>query len=160
VLSVHGREAEERSEALLVSHLTSAQEREYRASRTFTVVKEGVVWRTVLGYCAIPVVLTVLAVVGATVPRLEAATIAAGIGFVFVIASFLLWIPPLMVACTRRRIWILGLGRKPALVFGSRRIAFCVRVEADVPEADRVLAFKNVLEGNERYFLRKANALV
>jgi hypothetical protein len=33
-------------------------------------------------------------------------------------------------------------------------------VRADVPEADRVLAFKNVLEANERYFLRKANALV
>lgn len=155
-----GGEARERSEALLLAHLNAEQRREYEYSRTVTVVKEGVLWRTVLSYASVLVLVLALAFVGRIVPRLEVAFVLAAFVFVTAIASFLVWIPSLAVACARRRTWILGAGRRPILVVGARRIAFCVRVLGDVPEADRLLACKNVLEGDERYFLRKANALV
>jgi hypothetical protein len=150
----------ERAEALLLAHLTPGQRDEYQTRRTITVVREGILWRTVAWYAAALVALTALALVGRIVPALEGATIVAAIGFVAALGTFLVWIPPLAIAFTRRRVWVLGAGRRPTLAIGGRRIAFCVFVRADVPEADRVLAFKNVLEGNERYFLRKANALV
>jgi hypothetical protein len=152
--------AAERAEALLFAHLTPGQRAEYQSRRTITVVREGILWRTVAWYCAAALGLGGLAVAGRLVPALEAATIVAAIGFVAALGTFLVWIPPLAIACTRRRIWVLGAGRRPTLTIGGRRIVFCVFVKADVPEADRVLALKNVIEGNERYFLRKANALV
>lgn len=156
----HGRRAGARSEALLLAHLNRGQRREYEASGTITIVKRGVIWRTVLSFVAIALVVAAVALVGRIVPGLEAALALAATAFIVAIALFLVWIPPLAIACTRRRVWRLGVGRRPALVIRSRRIEFCVRVEGDVPEADRLLACKNVLEGNERYFLRKANALV
>ncbi len=155
-----GRAAHERAEALLFAHLTDEQRREYQASRTITVVKEGIIWRTALGYAVVALGVVALALVGRRIPSLEALTVVAALVLVAAIALFLVWIPPLAVACTRRRVWIVGAGRRPVLVMGARRIQFCVRVDGDVPDADRVLAYKNVLEGNERYFLRKANALV
>ncbi len=154
------RAAEERSEALLLLHLSEAQRGEYAAERTVTVVKEGVIGRTLAWYGGTAALIGALALVGRTVPHLEVAAIAAAMAFVVAIASFLIWIPPLAIACSRRRVWILGLGRRPTLIVRGRRIAFCVRVEGEVPDADRVLALKNVLEGDERYFLRRANALV
>lgn len=154
------RAAEERSEALLLLHLSEEQRGEYEVERTVTVVKEGVIGRTLAWYGGTAALIGALAVVGRTVPQLEAAAIAAAMAFVVAIASFLVWIPPLAIACSRRRVWILGPGRRPTLVVRGRRIAFCVRVEGEVPDADRVLALKNVLEGDERYFLRRANALV
>jgi len=155
-----GRHAEDRSEALLLAHLSADQQREYGASGTVTVVKEGVIWRAVLSFAAGAFVLATLAIAGRIVPGLEGATALAALGFVTALGMFLVWIPPLAVACTRRRVWILARGRRPALVIGSRRIEFCVNVRGDVPDGDRILAFKNVLEADERYFLRKANALV
>jgi len=149
-----------RSEALLLAHLSDAQRRQYLTHGTFTIVKQGVIRRTLARYAASTVVIAALAVAGKTVPHLEAAVVAAAIGFIIAISSFLVWLPPLAIACTRRRVWILGADRRPMLVVHGRRIPFCVRVQGDVPEADRVLAFKNAIEGNERYFLRRANALV
>jgi hypothetical protein len=152
--------ASERAEALLLAHLTPEQQAEYRGRRTVTVVRQGVLWRTVAWYGAAAAALAALAAVGRLVPALEAATVVAAIGFVAALGTFLVWIPPLAIACTRRRTWVVGAGRRPTLTVGGRRIVFCVFVKADVPEADRVLALKNVIEGDERYFLRKANALV
>ncbi len=156
----HGRPAAERSEALLLAHLSAEQRREYAASGTITVVKQGVIWRTVLSFGAVALILAALAVLGRIVRGLEGATALAAVGFIAAIALFLVWIPPLAIACTGRRVWRLGTCQRPTLVIRSRRIEFCVRVQADLPAADRILACKNVLEGNERYFLRKANALV
>jgi hypothetical protein len=160
VLQTRRATAAERAEALLLAHLTAEQRLEYETRRTITIVREGVIWRTVLCYAAAALALALLAVVGRLVPALEGATIVAAVGFVAALGTFLVWIPPLAIACTRRRVWVVGAGRRPTLTVGGRRIAFCVFVRSDVPEADRVLAFKNVLEANERYFLRKANALV
>jgi hypothetical protein len=150
----------ERSEALLLGHLSPDQRREYRAGGSFTIVKHGVIWRTVATYAAAAVALGVLAIAGRLVPGLSGATVVAGIAFVAAIASFLVWIPPLAIACTTRRVWVVGWGRRPLLRVRGRTIVFCVRVRADVPEPDRLLAFKNAIEGAERYFLRRANALV
>jgi hypothetical protein len=152
--------AEERSRALLLSHLTEEQRGDLEVSGTFRIVKDGVQWRTVLSCIPVPGLLVGLGVLGPSIPGLEVATMVAGVGIAFLVASFLFWIPPLAIACTRRRVWILGPGRRPALLCGARRIEFCVRVRGDVPDGDRVLAYKNVLDANERYFLRKANALV
>jgi hypothetical protein len=152
--------AAERAEALLLAHLSPAQRLEYRAHRTITVVKEGVLWRTVSWYAAAALAIVVLGLVGRIVPALGAATVVAAVGFVTALGTFLVWIPPLAIACTRRRVWTIGAGRRPTLELHGRRIPFCVFVKADLPEADRVLALKNVLEGDERYFLRRANALV
>lgn len=154
------RAAEERAEALLLAHLTAEQRSEYGRLGTVTVVKRGLVWRTILTYAAFAVGVVALAVIGTTVPGLELAAVVASVAVVTTIVTFLFWLPPLAIACTRRRVWRLSADRKPALVLGSRRIEFCVRVAEDVPRADRLLAFKNAIEGNERYFLRKANALV
>jgi len=154
------RDVEERSEALLLAHLSAEQRREYAASGRVTVVKEGLIWRAVLSFIAGALVLAALALAGRIFPGFEGATALAALGFVTAIALFLVWVPPLAVACTRRRVWVLQRGRRPAVVIGSRRIEFCVNVRGEVPEADRILACKNVLEADERYFLRKANALV
>jgi hypothetical protein len=149
-----------RSEALLLANLSDVQRREYLDRGTITVVKDGVIRGTLARYGAAAFLIGVLAVVGRTAPHLEAAAVLAAIAFIVALSSFLVWLPPLAIACTRRRVWILGADRRPTLVVHGRRIPFCVRVEADLPEADRVLAFKNAIEGNERYFLRRANALV
>jgi hypothetical protein len=150
----------ERSEALLLAHLSDEQRHDYRSAGSFTVVKDGVIWRTVASYVAAALAMVVLALVGRAVPLLSGATLIAAAGFVIAIASFLVWIPPLAIACTRRRVWILARGRRPQLRVRGRTISFCVRVRGDVPEADRLLALKNAIEGAERYFLRRANALV
>jgi hypothetical protein len=150
----------ERSEALLLEHLSPEQQGDYRATGSFTVVKLGVLWGTVLTYLGAALSLGALALLGRLVPRLSGATLIAGVAFVAAVASFLVWIPPLAIACTRRRVWVLARGRRPLLRVRGRTIAFCVRVRADVPEPDRLLAFKNAIEGAERYFLRHANALV
>jgi hypothetical protein len=149
-----------RSEALLLATLSDAQRREYLERGTITVVKRGLIRRTLARYGATAFLIVALAVVGRTVPHLEVAAVLAAIAFIVALSSFLVWLPPLAIACTRRRVWILGVDRRPTLVVHGRRIPFCVRVQADVPEADRVLALKNAIEGNERYFLRRANALV
>jgi hypothetical protein len=150
----------ERAEALLLAHLTPEQRVEYQFHGTVTIVREGVLWGTVCWYAAAALAMVALGLAGWVVPALQAATVLAAVAFVSAIATFLVWIPPLAIASARRRVWVLAARRRPTLTVGRRRILFCVFVKADVPDADRILALKNVLEANERYFLRKANALV
>lgn len=144
--------AQERAEALLLEHLTPEQRREYQEQGVITVVKEGIIWRILLRHLLILLLLILPAI------RIGSARSLVGVMITIVVALFPIWFPGLVVACSRRRIWRLDPTTSPKLQVHGKLIDFCVRVDGPMPGADRVLAYKNILEANEPYFLRKANA--
>ncbi len=147
-----GSSAQERAEALLLEHLTSEQRREYAERGAITVVKEGVIWRTLLRHVFFLFLLVLPAI------RMGSARTLAGVLVTAAVALFPVWFPGFLVACSRRRTWRIDSSASPKLLVHGKQIDFCVRIDDALPGADRVLAYKNILEANEPHFLRKANA--
>ncbi len=143
-----------RAEVLLFEHLDPAQRSAYRSTKNVRVVKDGVIWNVVLRYA----ILALLPVAGFAVPGSGAW---AALSVLVVLLAFLsIQAPSLRIACCRHRVWEITGQDAPRLYLGGRArpIRFCVQLDADLPPADRMLAYKNILEVNESYFLRKANA--
>jgi hypothetical protein len=160
MLASHGGRPDARARALLLEHLTPEQRREYEATGSFAVRKRGgvwawCVWKNLLVQTAlIPLVALTAFRVGGGAP--------AAIGVVLALSAALLpkWGRGLRVALSRRRTWRIDHAGSPSLEIRRKRIDFCVRLDATLPGADQMLAYKNILETNERYFLRKANARI
>ena len=146
-------EAELRAERLLAAHLTPAQRAQYDRTGRISIVKHGVVWRILLRQLASFLPLAPLLAVAAWHPA----------GLVLVAGLVAALVPlcrgRLAVAGTRRREWVISGLAPPVLRTRGRSIRFCVRFTEPMPRADRVLAWKNLIELNEALFLRTANRL-
>jgi hypothetical protein len=150
--------AQARARALLLDHLTAEQRREYEATGSFAVVKRGAVW----AWCVwkhLLVQAALLALVALTVSRAGGGASGAA-GVVLAVAMVLVprWWRGFRIAFSRQRTWRIDPVAAPCLEIRRRRVDFCVRIDAALPSADQMLAYKNLLELNEPYFLRKANA--
>jgi len=143
-------EVETRAEELLAAHLTASQRAEYAAMGRITVVKRGFVWSILLRQVALVLPLAALLVTGGW--RMAILLLAL---FVVTLAPF--WLPRFAMASARRREWIISARTNPTLVARGRKVRFCVGFTEALPDADRVLAWKNLVEVSEAYFLRKAN---
>lgn len=146
--------AEARAAVLLRDHLTPRQAREYDATGTVSVVKTGriavIFWRHLL----------FAALAAAAAVAFAASGDRVAVGFcplAAVLAVLPLLSPTFLIACARLRTWRIDPVSGPRLQLRRRRIHFCVRIDDELPGADRILAYKNILEANEAYFLRKAN---
>jgi hypothetical protein len=148
----HGSPTQERAEALLLEHLTPQQRVEYEQRGAITVVKEGVIWKILLRHIFFLLLLVLPAI------RIGSARALAGVLVTVAVALFPIWFPGFVVACSRRRTWRIEPSASPKLEVRGKQIDFCVRIDDALPGADRVLAYKNILEANESHFLRKANA--
>jgi len=155
-----GRQADARARALLLGHLTPEQRRAYDATGCFSVAKRGSVWAWCI-WKNLFVQGALLALVAITALRAGGGAPGA-IGIVLALSAGLFpkWVRGLRVALSRRRTWRIDHAGAPWLDVRRRRVDFCVRLEAALPAADQMLAYKNILETNERYFLRKANARI
>jgi len=146
--------AEARATALLLSHLTPAQAREYEETGSVSIVKTGRIGPLLRKHLF-------LAILAATVAAALAASgnrVAAGFTPLPAILALLpLFAPSFLIACSRSRTWRIDPVSGPRLLVRRRRVYFCVRIEQALPSADRILAYKNILEANEAYFLRRAN---
>jgi hypothetical protein len=148
---------EARARALLIEHLTPEQRREYEETGTFRVVKNGVVW----AWCVWRVLLVhaaLLALIAVPAYRIGGASAAAGILLASSVVLLPRWVRALRVAFSRRRTWCIEPFAAPALHLRRSRIEFCVHVAGVLPGADRMLAYKNILDSNEPHFLSEANA--
>lgn len=143
--------AEARAEGLLMAHLTPAQRAEYAALGRITVVKTGLLWTLLLRDAVKVLPLVVLLVFPGW--RMVAALLLATL----VIAAMPLWLPRFVLASARRREWIVSARSTPVVRARGRETRFCAMFREHLPAADRVLAWKNVLELSERHFLRTAN---
>jgi len=143
-------EVETRAEELLASHLTSSQRAEYAAIGRITVVKRGFVWSILLRQVAVLLPLAALLATGGWRTAILLVAL-----FVVTLAPF--WLPRFAMASARRREWIISARTNPVLLARGRKIRFCVGFREALPDADRVLAWKNLVELSEGYFLRKAN---
>jgi hypothetical protein len=146
--------AEVRAAALLREHLTAAQAREYDVTGTVSIVKRGriapIFWRRVL--------LALLAAAAAVALATSGDRVAVGFSPLAGILIVLpLLSPSFLVACSRRRTWRIDPVSGPRLLVRRKRVSFCVRIDDELPAADRLLAYKNILESNEAYFLKRAN---
>jgi hypothetical protein len=148
-------DAARRSEALLAEHLTPEQRREYEATGTVTVVKHGPI-RPILGRYALMVLIAALIAVACTLSGYRAAAALSRVLVVLTVLPF--FAPTFLIACSRKRTWRIDPEMGPKLLVRRKRVDFCVRIDAALPSADRILAYKNIIEANEPYFLRKANA--
>jgi hypothetical protein len=144
-------EVDARAESLLAANLTPRQRAEYAATGRITIVKDGVVWGVVLPQAA--KVLPILALFA--VPGWRVAACLLLVTFVATLAPF--WLPRFTVATSRRRRWIVSARSSPVVLARGRSIRFCVAFKEYLPDADRVLAWKNLLEVSEAHFLRTAN---
>lgn len=144
-----GDEAHRRAAELLASHLTDAQRREYEREGAVTIERRGPVATLVVRQvCAV----ALAAIAAAALPLARTPAL-----LVLVLLPVLT--PSFAIACLPRRRWRIDPEQGPQLVWRRVRVGFCVSIDAELPAADRVLAYKNVLQGNEAHFLRKANIL-
>ncbi len=154
VTSEQREEGDRRAGELLDAHLDEEQRREWLRTRSVTVVKRGPVRGLALRHG----VLFFLAVAAATafiaLGHPEAAVLLVVVGLVFLPVL----LPPALIAFSWRRKWKIDPDHGPRLLGRRGALEFCVRIEGDLPPADRVLAYKNILESNERHFLETANA--
>ncbi len=149
ILSDAGAEA--RAEALLAAHLTPRQRAEYAATGRITVVKHGLVWGILLRDLA--KVLPLVALLA--IPGRRMATFLLLV--TFVVTFMPLWLPRVAVASARRREWVVSARATPFVRARGRKIRFCVTFREYLPAADRVLAWKHLVELSEGHLLRKAN---
>jgi len=146
--------SEARAAALLREHLTASQAREYEAMGTVSVVKTGRIAAILRKHA-------LLAGVAAAASLALAASgdrVAMGFSPLAAILAVLPFLSPsFLIACSKLRTWRIDPISGPRLLIRRKRIHFCVRIEDELPSADRVLAYKNILEANEAYFLQRAN---
>lgn len=143
--------AEVRAEELLGAHLTPRQRAEYVATGRITIVKQGLVWGVLLRDLA--KVLPILALVAVPGWRTAGLVVAATVVVIFMP----LWLPRVALASAGRREWILTPRTSPVVRIRGRTIRFCVSFREYLPAADRVLAWKHLVEHSESHFLRTAN---
>jgi hypothetical protein len=146
-------EAHVRAERLLAAHLTPRQRAEYAGTGQLSIVKHGVVWG---------ILLRQLAVLLPFVPLLAVAmwrTLGLVLLAIVVVALAPFWVSRFALAATRRRVWVISGRSAPLLRSRGRDVRFCVRFTEDLPAADRVLAWKNLIEHCEPQFLKTANAM-
>jgi hypothetical protein len=146
--------AEARAAALLLQHLTPAQAREYEATGNVTLVKTGRIAPILLKH-ALLVLLAVAAAIGLATSGDPVVTGFSPLPAILALLPF--FSSSFLIACSRVRTWRIDPVSGPRLVIGRRRIYFCVRIDGALPASDRILAYKNILEANETYFLRRAN---
>ncbi len=139
--------ADERAEALLTRHLTEEQREEYARDGVVTVVTRGWLVGVVLRQAA----LAALAMTAAVLLPLALAPA------LVLLVMLPILTPSFLIGCLRRRVWRIDPDRGPRLVMRRFQVEFCVGFLDMLPAADRILAFKNVLQANEGLFLRKAN---
>ncbi len=144
-------EAEERARLLLLAHLSAEQRAQWLAEGRVTVVKRGVVWSVVLRdlLYVLPVLLLMVVPGWRMTGFLLATTLVVGL--------LPLWLPAFLIACSRRREWVITPVRSPELRARGKRIRFCVAFQEPLPAGDRVLAWKHLIEVSEPQFLRTAN---
>lgn len=146
--------AEVRAAALLRGHLTAAQAREYEATGTVSIVKRGRIARIFWKHVGLSLAAATAAVALAT----SGHRVAVGFSPLAAMLAVLPFLSPsFLIACSRRRTWRIDPVSGPRLLIRRKRILFCVRIDDELPSADRVLAYKNILEANEAYFLQRAN---
>jgi hypothetical protein len=136
-----------RAARLLSAHLDAAQLDEYRRGGVVTVERRGPVASVLARNGALALL---AAAAAASLP------LALGPALVILVALPLL-APAFLIACWPRRVWRIDPERGPQLVGRRVRVDFCVRFDEPLPSADRILAFKNLLEAAEAHFLRTAN---
>ena len=150
-MSVAGaEEARRRAEALLAAHLTPRQRAEWTATGRISVVRRGVLWGLVLPRAAVLVPIALLVASHAWRP----------VGLLLLVAVAVLapfWFPRLALATARRRTWLVSGRAPPLLRVRGRLVRFCVRFTEELPEADRVVAWKNLVELGEARLLEVAN---
>jgi hypothetical protein len=147
-------QAARKAEALLLEHLSPEQLRSYREKGSISVVRRGVLWPMVGKYAAV----LLLPALGFWLPGSAAgAAVALLMLLIFLLVFLSIGAPSLRIACSRRRTWEIGARESPKLELGGQEVRFCVRFDMDMPSADRMLAYKNILESDEPYFLRRAN---
>jgi hypothetical protein len=140
-------DAARRAGRLLSAHLDPAQRDEYQRGGVVTIEKRG----PVPGVLARNGALSLLAAAAA-------AYLPLGLDPALVTLVVLpLLAPAFLIACWPRRVWRIDPEHGPQLVGRRVRIDFCVRFDEPLPGADRILAFKNILETHEASFLRTAN---
>ena len=144
-------DADARARALLLDHLTPAERREWEVEGRITVLKRGVVWPLLVRHLVVAAVLAL----GLAVPGVR--IFSALLLPMLTIGLLPIWLPGFVIACSRRRTWVLSPWASPELRTRRKRFSFCVRLVEELPGPDRVLAWKNLLEANEAYFLRTAN---
>jgi hypothetical protein len=149
---VSGAEAAEaRAEELLAGHLSPRQRAEWAATGRVTVVKRGLVWGVLVRDLAKMVpVLALMAFPGWRAAGLVIAT-------TIVVIFMPLWLPRVALACARRREWVVSARTSPVVRARGRTVRFCVSFREYLPAADRVLAWKHLVEHSEAHFLRTAN---
>ncbi|HET7827096.1 MAG TPA: hypothetical protein VFK90_17300 [Anaeromyxobacter sp.] len=146
-------EAHARAERLLHAHLTAAQREEYTATGQISIVKYGVVWAILLRQLA--VVLPIVPLLAVPMWRTLGVVLLA----IVVVALAPFWVSRFSLAITRRREWVISGRSAPVLRARGRAVRFCVRFTEDLPAADRVLAWKNLIELSEPTFLKTANVM-
>jgi hypothetical protein len=143
--------AEARAAELLEANLSPRQQAEWTATGRITVVKRGVVWGVLLRDAA--KVLPLLAL--ALVPGWRTAGLVVALTVVVIFMP--LWLPRVALASARRREWIVTARTSPVVRARGRTIRFCVSFREYLPAADRVLAWKHLVDHSEAHFLRTAN---
>ncbi len=147
------QEADARAERLLAAHLTPSQRAELAATGHVSIVKRGLVWGILLRQLL--VVLPFVPLIA--VPASRTAGLLLLLAVLVAVAPF--WASRFLLASTRRRVWLVSGRSAPVLRNRAGEIRFCVRFTEEMPPADRVLAWKNLLELSETRFLRTANAV-
>ncbi len=143
--------AEARAEELLGAHLSPRQRAEWVASGRITIVKRGLVWGVLVRDLAKVVpILALLAIPGwRTAGLVIVATV--------VVIFMPLWLPRVALASARRREWVVSPRTSPVVRARGRTVRFCVSFREYLPAADRVLAWKHLVEHSEAHLLRTAN---
>jgi hypothetical protein len=152
-LSCDHEEGIRRAGVLLAEHLNEEQRQEYERSGTITVVRRGPI-KAMLVRLVLFVILAAGVGAGFALQGSPATT-------VFMAVEILVFLPvlapPFVIASTWRRTWKIDPDTGPELLWRRKRVEFCVRIAAELPRPDQILAYKNIIEANEGYFLRKAN---
>jgi hypothetical protein len=146
--------ADARAATLLLEHLTPAQAREYEETGNVSIVKTGRITSILRRH----LLLALLAGAAAVALALSGNRVAAGFSpLPAMLALVPFFSPSFLIACSRLRTWRIDPISGPRLLIRRRRMYFCVRIDEALPSADRILAYKNILESNEAYFLKTAN---
>ncbi len=143
--------ADARAEQLLDAHLSPDQRSEWSAVGRITVVKHGFVWSIVLR--ELSKVLPLLALLAVPGWRVVAFILFVAI----LVGSKPFWVPRFSLAMARRREWVVSPHASPVAIVRGREVRFCALFREQLPAADRVLAWKQLLEVSEAHFLKKAN---
>jgi hypothetical protein len=143
--------AEVRAEELLEAHLTLRERAEYTSTGRITLVKRGLVWGVLLRDLA--KVIPILALMAVPGWRTAGLVVAATVVVIFMP----LWLPRIALASASRREWVISARTSPVVRVRGRTIRFCVSFREYLPAADRVLAWKHLVEHSESHFLRTAN---